>query len=278
MKGINKLEKLFKKYLELNKRIVDEYSVAVVPAKRISGMPVSDLDVEEDFIYFCFTKFTKSMIAINELINKGLYEDALILSRSNYECFINAKAVIKTEGMIEHLVEYRLGLIDEKRYKRLKNSNKNSKIIKVDEPHEQIDYIGTVGGIADKAHESNSYKYIYSYLCDITHLNMITSAYYRDGSRYSYSLKSDIAYFNALLWSVYFCIKFYNTLLESEIIDHDEFNEFIASVLINDSIELQEVFEDEKNRIRNYLDDAKEDKSLSKYIEFIDQLKKEIGK
>jgi hypothetical protein len=99
------LEKLFKKYLKLNKRIVDEYSVAVVPAKRMAQIPVNDLDVEEDFIYFCFTKFTKSMIAINELMSKELYEDALILTRSNYECFINAKSVIKTEGMIEHLVD-----------------------------------------------------------------------------------------------------------------------------------------------------------------------------
>ncbi|REJ21193.1 MAG: hypothetical protein C6W54_18330 [Bacillaceae bacterium] len=63
IEGINNWKNFFKKYLKLNKRIVGEYSVAVVPPKRMAQIPVNDLNVEEDFIYFCFSKFTKSMIA-----------------------------------------------------------------------------------------------------------------------------------------------------------------------------------------------------------------------
>ena len=63
------LKKLLNKYVELNKHIVNEYSIASVPAKRLANIPVNDLDIEEDFIYFCFTKNTKTLVAIQNLIS-----------------------------------------------------------------------------------------------------------------------------------------------------------------------------------------------------------------
>lgn len=36
----------------LNKDIVDQQSIVVVPARRQANLPVSDLDIEEDYIFF----------------------------------------------------------------------------------------------------------------------------------------------------------------------------------------------------------------------------------
>ena len=64
MENINELQKLFEKYVTLNKLIVNNQAIAVVPGKRIANISVSDLDIEEDYIFFCFTKFTKTLISI----------------------------------------------------------------------------------------------------------------------------------------------------------------------------------------------------------------------
>lgn len=175
-----------------------------------------------------------------------MFEDALILTRSNYECFIHAKSIIKQNDMINHLVEYKLGLIDEKRYKY---ASKNVIDIHTSEVHP---YISQVKDIAQKANEYITYKHVYSYLCDITHCNLITSSYYRDGVHYSYKLVNKEAEFNALLWNVYFNLKFYNTLIEAEIFEIEELEERVLDVLSSDSLKLMTVFEaEEKESFKN---------------------------
>jgi hypothetical protein len=269
MRDITLLKSLLQKYVKLNKEIINTYAIAVVPSKRTGKLPINDLDIEEDFIFFCFTKFTKTMLAIESLISKDLNEDALILTRSNYECFINAKSVIKTSGMIDHLVEYKLGLVNEKRYKK---KSRNQIISKDSEG--AFKYISSVWEIAKSANEESTYNYVYSFLCEITHLNMLTSGYYRKGIEYSYSLSSKIAKYNALLWNVYLNIKFYYTLIESEIIEDEEYNESLAGMLITDTIKLQKVFETEIKRIEQETDMNDE---YVKYIDILKNLFRKIG-
>lgn len=262
------LNKVFKKYLELNKKIIDEYAIAVVPTKRLNNFPVNDLDIEEDFIFFCFTKFTKSLIAIQHLLLNELNEDALILTRSNFECLINAKSIVKNSEMINHLVEYKLGLINEKKYKK----KPRSQIANVGD-QETFEYISSVWKIAEIANEETTYKFVYSFLCEVTHLNMLTSGYYREGTSYSYTLTSGIAKHNALLWNVYFNLKFYQVLIESEIIEDEKCNKLISTMLITGTILLKEVFEIEITRIRK---DSNNTEEQLKYIDILEQLIKNI--
>lgn len=270
------LKKLLVKFDRLNKLIVDQQSIVVVPARRQANLPVSDLDIEEDYIFFCFAKFTKTLIAIQKLIEIELFEDALVLTRSNYECFIHAKSIIKKNDMINHLVEYKLGLIGRKRYKYAP-SNRNYVIdIHTSEVHP---YVSQVKDIAQKANESITYKHVYSYLCDITHCNLITSSYYRDGVRYSYKLVSKEAEFNVLLWNVYFNLKFYNTLIEAEIFEIEELEERVLDVLSSDSLKLMTVFEAEEKRIiqeLKNLNDENQIAGLKKYLNVVEKLKRNL--
>ncbi|MED0708837.1 DUF5677 domain-containing protein [Aneurinibacillus aneurinilyticus] len=256
--NIKILKRMLKLYIELNKQIVDVQALAVVPAKRASNLPVNDLDIEEDFIFFCFSKFTKTILAIDKLIKSGFYEDALILTRSNYENFINSKAVVINPKMIDHLVEYKLGLINEKKYKFV---NKRKSIIANIETNAEIQYINTISKIAKKSKEQDTYRIVYSYLCDITHCNIITSGYYRNGIQYSYELKNEIALYNALLWSVFLNIKFYNVLIVGEIFEYDELEEAVLGLLLNDNIKFVRIIEDEIKRFRKDTDADEEEKN-----------------
>nr|WP_285842629.1 DUF5677 domain-containing protein [Ureibacillus chungkukjangi] len=266
----------------MNKQIIDQQAIAVVPSRKIANLPISDLDVEEDYIFFCFTKFTKTMLAIQKLIELELFEDALILTRSNYECFIHAKSVVKYNNMIDHLVEYKLGLINEKRYKYVENKKGRivrNKIVDIANSKE-FDFINQIKSIAIKANEKITYEYIYPYLCDITHCNLITSAYYRDGIKYSYDKVNEQAKFNVLLWNVYFNLKFYNTLIEAEIFEIDELEERVLDVLISDSLKLLKVFEQEEKKAIKQLDEltgSTERDSFMNYINVIKELKSNLS-
>lgn len=262
---IVELRVILDKYIDLNKRIISLQSIVIVPAKRAIGMPIDEIDVEEDFIYFCFAKFTKTMIAIDTLIENKLYEDALILLRSCYESLINAKAVVFSPETLEHFVEYKLGLINNEKYKK----KKLGKIQNID-TEEEIVYIDKIYDIAKKAKEEVSYKYLYKYLCEITHCNFITSGYYRDGAVYSYEKENMIALYNLLLWSIYINYKFYNCLIEDEIFDIDELENEVLDVLNDDILIIVEEFESLIVDIRNSNNKNKED------IEMIDELKKNI--
>ncbi len=270
---------MYNSYVDLNKVIIDQQAIAVVPGKKVGRLPISDLDIEEDYIFFCLTKFTKTMISIQNLIKNDLYEDALILTRSNYECLIHAKAIVENNNMITHLVEYKFGLLNEKRYKFTKNNNgriNRSRIADIDNPNEEFNYIHSISSIANQANERVSYEHIYSYFCDITHCNFITSAYYRDGVNYSYEMVNDLALYNVLLWNVYFSIKFYITLIDAEIFEIEELEERVLDVLLSDPIKLLKVFEDEEKKVIqdiNKLTDENAIKSLQDYLHKIKIIK-----
>ncbi|WP_029098171.1 DUF5677 domain-containing protein [Brevibacillus thermoruber] len=270
--NMKKLKRMLKQYIELNKTIVDVQALAVVPAKRAGKMPVNELDIEEDFIFFCFSKFTKTLLAIDKLIKTGYYEDALILTRSNYENFINSKAVVTNPEMIYHLVEYKLGLIDEKRYKFV---DRKKSIIASVETNAEIEYINTIWNIALNANEKDTYKLVYSYLCDITHCNFVTSGYYRNGTQYSYELKNEIALYNVLLWNVFLNIKFYNVLIAGEIFEVEELEEAVLDLLLDDIIKFAKIIEDEIKRFRK--ESSADDKEKNEYERKLDIIKKSMG-
>ena len=263
---ILRLKKVVDKYIDLNKRIVDFQSIVIVPSKKAIGMPVDEIDIEEDFIYFCFAKFTKTIIAIDNLIEYKLYEDALILLRSCYESFINAKSVVFAPETLEHFVEYKLGLIDNKKYKK----RKFGKIQNID-TEEEVVYIDKIYDIAKKAKEEISYKYLYKYLCEITHCNFITSGYYRDGVVYSYKKENMIALYNLLLWSIYINYKFYNCLIEDEIFDIEELEDEVLDVLNDDILIIVEEFE---SMIKNIEESSSKNKES--YITMLKELKNNI--
>lgn len=72
------------------------------------------------------------------------------------------KLVVFAPKSLDSFIEYKLGLIDGKKYKK---KNGRSDKIKNVSTGEEFDYIDKIYDIAKKAKETDSYKYLYKYLC-----------------------------------------------------------------------------------------------------------------
>ncbi|HWP97154.1 MAG TPA: DUF5677 domain-containing protein [Syntrophomonadaceae bacterium] len=274
------LRGMFNSNLKLNKKIIDEQSIAVVPGKRAGDIPVNDSDVEEDYIWFCFAKFTKTCIAIQKLINSDLFEDALILTRSNYETFIHAKAVINSPGAIDHLVEFKLGLENGK-YQRTRQKGRGGYRIIADstDTTRTFQYTDRIWKIAELAYESNSYSRVYQYLCDLTHCDIDTIGYYQEGSRYSYKGSSKKALLNTLLWNVYMNNKFYEVLIDGEMFEINLDENKVANAIIEDSLTLKEIFDMQIFKVQTYItaiEDEEMKKELNNYVDDLNTLKDDL--
>lgn len=274
------LRGMFYSYQKLNKTIIDMQSIAVVPGKRAGGMPVNELDVEEDYVWFCFAKFSKTCIAVQKLINSDLCEDALILTRSNYETLIHAKAVINSPGTIDYLVKFKLGLENGK-YKNTHQKWQDGYRIIADstDTTQTFQYTDKISKIAALANESNSYSRIYKYLCDLTHCDIDTIGYYQEGSHYSYKGLSRVALFNTLLWNAYMNNKFYNVLLDGEMIEINVLEDKVADAIIEDTLAIKEIFDMQILKVQaciTAIEDEEKKKELNKYIDDLITLKEDI--
>lgn len=201
---------------------------------------------------FCLTKFTKTLKAILKLIENNLDEDALILTRSNYEIVLHAKALINNSEMINHFIQYKLGLEGKKEfsYKRGANGGINRrKIIDNNNPYNEIDYVNTISAIAKEAQEELSYEYIYKFLSEVAHCNFLTSGYYREGVYYTTEQGLDGAKLNALIFNIGLCLKLYEACVESELLgeDYEEIEDILCSIILKDKLILQGWFEKEES-------------------------------
>lgn len=205
---------------------------------------MNDLDIEEDYVWFCFAKFTKTCLAIQKLIKSDLCEDALILTRSNYETLIHAKAIINFRGAIAHLVEFKLGL-EFGKYKRTSQKAPHGYRIIADstDTTQTFQYTNKIWKIAELANESNSYERVYKYLCDLTHCDIDTIAYYQEGLRYHYTGFSQTALLNTLLWNVYINYKFYNVLMNGKMLEVSKLQRKVVKSISEDTQVIEEIFD-----------------------------------
>lgn len=268
------LRGMFNSNLRLNKKIIDDQAIAVVPGKTAGDLPINDLDIEEDYVWFCFAKFTKTCLAIQKLIKSDLCEDALILTRSNYETLIHAKAVINSRGAIEHLVEFKLGLEFGKYIKTRKKAPPGYRIIADSADTSQtFQFTDSIWKIAELANESNSYERVYKYLCDLTHCDIDTIGYYQEGSRYTYTGSSQKALLNTLLWNVYINYKFYNVLMNGELLEISKLERKVDDAIIEHTQVLEEIFDMQIFKIQTYLTAIEDEEMKRKLEKYINDLK-----
>ena len=85
------------KYLDFYDRLIEQSKTFVERHCRATGSfqrllaGGTDPHFLNDYRYYTFTKSTKSLIGMRELLMMGNYEDAIILSRSILECYLSAR-------------------------------------------------------------------------------------------------------------------------------------------------------------------------------------------
>lgn len=90
----------------LCKAIVSNYAVPLA----IVNDSFDHAYVVNDFIYYCFTKSTKTLAAINTLLDDGFGEDAQILVRTSYEGYLAVAFLSAHPQRLDDLVAKKIGL------------------------------------------------------------------------------------------------------------------------------------------------------------------------
>jgi len=159
-------------------RIVSEHGVA----RNVSAATKDRVHAFHDFTLFCATKSLKSLRAIKHLLEEGHGEDALMLIRSLYENYLNLVYVLSQPTQINNVVAVKLGL----RVGKYEFDRRSGKIrTKVGEK-----IVGEHVSVRRMAKESPFpedlavYRFLYEFLSDFAHPNILTIAYYLDDDRF----------------------------------------------------------------------------------------------
>ena len=195
---LNSLEK----FLEKGTMIVNYY-----------GLQDPHGDHRNDFVYFCYSKSTKSLKSISILINNDLHEDAMSLVRTIYENYLYAKYCLQFPHSINNFVMYALGK-DAGVYIR----PSRGKLLNSD--GQQItDYAElNLSELAKKLGEGPIHTKIYNYLSDFTHPNFALIDAFLEKGRFTIN-KGSYKY-DVLIYSLYCYLKLTEVVMILE--DYEE--------------------------------------------------------
>lgn len=209
--------------LSLLVKLIDDFGIIKVIPKNNIGVTYDDLF--HDFVFYGLTKSCKSFLAIRILIENLYQEDAQILLRSTYETYLAIKFVHKNPQELFHYTRKSVGVSTgffkhptSKKGRLVKN-----KIINPDTGDIE-DYglpISTLTTAIESKFELEIHKFLYTYLCEFTHLNMIASGTYREPDEKRYTYYSPDHYDHPVMYLEYI-MQLYFDLIVSEIgILHD---------------------------------------------------------
>lgn len=165
-------------------------------------------DVYHDYIYFCFTKTTRSLLASVYLAKNYFREDTLIILRSVYETYLRLSSALKNPNNIQEYVFQQVGLQEGLyKYKIGKKSIKYN--ILVDSEGNSYNHNTSIGKIAQNtlcSEDDKIHKPFYKYLSEHCHSNMLSSGNYRTKSNLNYCIEIDTMYLEVPFSILYFCL------------------------------------------------------------------------
>jgi hypothetical protein len=179
LNGIHKLSQSLSAF-------VSHYGVAEAIAFNARGPAVAI----DDFFHYCLAKGSKHIRAALVLLDHDLPEDAIVLSRAAYECYVSA-AYAKTQGvqaiddLVYNPVGRRAGTVEYARtkagrpdYRRLVDKETGTFY---DAPPSIERMIGNTGYAADAL----VHRQYYGFSSEHAHVNMSGAGNYREGARYT---------------------------------------------------------------------------------------------
>lgn len=173
-------------------------------------------DVYHDFVYFVLTKTSKTLRASILLAEKIFPEDSQILLRSVYENYLTLNHLSKNMEDLDLFVRKTVGLASGFLIHPLSSNNKaqRNKILNP-ETGEVSSFgisINKMASSINSLKEKEAHKELYPYLCELTHLNMISSGNYRNKECNKYIYDSYETYHNPYIFLPYVLIIFCDLL------------------------------------------------------------------
>lgn len=188
----------YHKTLDFCKNIIDFYSYLVeefgVTKVLTHGITDKDhlINTYHDYIYYCFTKSTRSILASIKLSDSYLREDSLIILRTVYENYLRLAHTLNDPNKINEYVIQTVGLSTGLySYKKRNNGTLNYKQIVDSRTLEELSYGTSTSTMAKYSFNSKDisvHNNIYHYLSEHTHPNMMASGNYRITDKNHYSV------------------------------------------------------------------------------------------
>jgi Family of unknown function (DUF5677) len=219
-KDLARLLTAFKKQLGsqvcLFQEIVFEYGTADAIAEDNFSQDI----VVHDYVFYCFTKACKSLMAVSLLLDNRLSEDAMIILRSVYESYLHIVYVLQNPERIDDFVQKKIGLYTGRlKHPVSKKGNKMSNQVIDSETGEISPYgigMSTLVNGSKYQFDKDVHTVMFPFLSEHTHPNMIASGNYRaDDIYYSYWQASNT------LQSAFYAV-YISTLILSEALAFEE--------------------------------------------------------
>lgn len=190
-----------------------------------------------DFEYFTFTKSTKTLISIRDLLKLDHNEDTLILARSIFENYLSCRYLQENEDKLDSFIDNPLGLALAHYNLQFNEETKVNEILTRDNK-----VVGKVENPSTfKVGKDTKYFYtFYDFLCTFTHCNFgILECYTKDNGLYTID-KVNHAELSRLI-TIFSFSKIFESVVTVEGEDfYDSRHEKICYQLVRESIELQE--------------------------------------
>jgi hypothetical protein len=180
IKELDRLPKQLERAESFLHMIVQEHAIA----RNISAPEGEKHHPLHDYVFFCTTKSLKTLRAIKRLIPDGFGEDALALCRSIYENYLAINYVLHHPGAINSFVAGKVGLHSGNfslKKQRLIVDNSTGEVVG--------EKISAYRMAKDSPHPEDGaiYNFLYRYLSEFTHPDIMGLEAYLDGDRFSAS-------------------------------------------------------------------------------------------
>lgn len=182
--------------------LIDNQGYTHLPKQR----DLETAEVVHDFVYFCITKATRSLRAIDLLLTASQFEDAKVLARSVYECYLNGAFAQANPSRVNELVSAKVGIYAGyfQHPKSAKGSVLHHKMLHP-KTGEVVPYGVSLGEMSARTGQPSDASYhdvFYSFLSEFSHVHMIASGSYRKNNETEYNHEPSP---NGLYHSVFMC-------------------------------------------------------------------------
>lgn len=265
--SILNLRDLIVSQMSLLEKLLDKNGKVICITKKRDEVEFKD--IFHDFINFGIFKSYKSFRASLLLAENFLQEDSQIIIRTIYENYLAIKYVCKTPKEVFHFTYKALG-VSTNLISHPTSKNGRLQKNKILNPNSgKIEDFGLgmskMANSLESEYEIELHKSFYSYLCEHTHLNMISSGNYRNEENDKYIFDSLDGYYNPFVYIGYLLTLFIDFLTTEAGVS----NQNLSKKMFGQNIKL-------KKGLIEFLDQFDKENSITGLVEnMVNRLKEE---